>query len=191
MDSERRYDVSQATQILFNSDTESDFSIDDPLDEEQLSDDQDLTYIPSGEETNLNPGPSEIIPKPKPVNNATYRNNDQSQIIEDLETFLKKQPIDYIINQDELKKIKADYNIVSISKAKSFIEIAKRCWTTKEKNPSPDNVFRRPHGPRADFFTDFTSPGDVFTTYLDQDLIQHLCYQSNLYIYCHDQKSVW
>ncbi|ESO88064.1 hypothetical protein LOTGIDRAFT_175918 [Lottia gigantea] len=114
----------QVTEIVFNnesksSDSESSLDI-DPLDAQQLSDDQDLDYVPSEDdncedEVSLDqPGTSVQTSRLKVSNDIRVTKNDNnhaSKIVQELESFLKKKPIEFILNNDDLKELTRGLNI--------------------------------------------------------------------------------
>ena len=70
---------------------------------------------------------------------------------------------------------------LSVAQVIKLFEIARRHWKKIDK-PSEDSVFTCPEGPNIEYFSNCHTPADVFSQFLDTEIVDNIVFQTNLYI---------
>ena len=70
---------------------------------------------------------------------------------------------------------------LSLAQVIKLFEIARRHWKKIDK-PCEDSVFTCPEGPNIECFSNCHTPADVFSQFLDTEIVDNIVFQTNLYI---------
>ncbi len=80
------------------------------------------------------------------------------------------------LQKDISSKLKED---LSVAQVKRLVEIARREWKRVEKR---NDLFHFPKGSKIEYFSDCQTSADVFFQFLDNEIVDNIVFQTNLYI---------
>ena len=156
----------------------------------------DEDYFPPGDEIDVSE--PQVIPvvtnektksKGKSGKEASTSGQKKEKTIVQLELveqFLSKNGDPYPLSASQIKslqetiqsKCKEKFSVAQVIK---LFEIA-RCHWKKIYKPAEDPVFNCPEGPNIEYFSNCHTPADVFSQFLDNEIVDNIVFQTNLYI---------
>ncbi len=177
-----------------SSDDDDDYTPDEPcsgidaLAKDQIQDDDEIDSCGTQDCSNATTTATRM-PKKKSGGKRASSTQKKDKLVEQvqlIEHFMVINDHPYPLSADQVKllqkeissKLKED---LSVAQVKRLVEIARREWKRVEK-PSEDDLFHFPEGPKMEYFSDCQTPADVFFQFLDNETVDNIVFQTNLYI---------
>ena len=122
---------------------------------------------------------------PKPSTSDQQKDKTVAQL-ELVEQFLSENGNPYPLSASQIKTLQQTIQSkckekLSVAQVIKLFEIARRHWEKIDK-ASEDPVFNCPEGPNIEYFSNCHTPTDVFSQFLNTEIVDNIVFQTNLYI---------
>ena len=196
----KRFSTKDVLEMLDEIPVDNEVNTDESSSDDQILDDE---YFPPAHEiwssvpqeiseTNAETNATTAKPKQKGksgkkvVSSSTQKKDKTLEQLDLIEQFLFENNLPVPLLASQVKHLQEiicgkSGEKLSVAQVNKLVEIARRHWKKVDK-PSEDHVFNYPEGPNIAHFTDCHTQADVFSQFLDTDIIDMILFQTNLYI---------